>query len=96
MTRNDVLNTLKQYKEEKKNKYKIVKIGIFGSVAKDKMTEQSDIDIVVELEKQDLFGIIGIKQDLEEKLYRSVDIISYRERMNEFLKRRIDQEAIYV
>ena len=96
MTRSDVLNTLKRYKNEKKIEYKILRIGIFGSVAKDKMTEQSDIDIVVELERQDLFGIIGIKQDLEEELYRSVDIVSYREKMNEFLKRRIDQEAIYV
>jgi predicted nucleotidyltransferase len=32
------------------------------------MNKQSDIDVVVELAKQDLFNIIGIKQDLEEQL----------------------------
>jgi predicted nucleotidyltransferase len=40
--------------------------------------------------------MIGIKQDLEERLHRNVDVISYREKMNAFLKNRIDKEAIYV
>ena len=96
MTRNDILKTLQQYKRENQKKYKILKIGIFGSVAKNQIMEQSDIDIVVELETQDLFHIIGIKQDLEEKFYHSVDIVSYREKMNRFLKKRIDKEAVYV
>jgi len=39
---------------------------------------------------------IGIKQDLEEKFHRSVDIVRYRDRMNAFLKKRIDKEAVYV
>ena len=60
------------------------------------MREQSDIDVVVELKTQDLFDLIGIKLDLEEQLSRQVDIVSYREKMNQFLKRRIDNEAIYV
>jgi predicted nucleotidyltransferase len=40
--------------------------------------------------------LIGIKQDLEDLLKRSVDIVRYRETMNDFLKQRIEQEAIYV
>lgn len=60
------------------------------------MREHSDIDVVVELETQDLFDLIGIKLDLEDQLSQQVDIISYREKMNEFLKRRIDNEAVYV
>jgi len=39
--------------------------------------------------------MIGIKQDLEKRLHRKVDVISYREKMNTFLKNRIDKEAIY-
>ncbi len=71
-------------------------LGLFGSAAQNKTNEYSDIDIVVKLEKQDLFNIIGIKQDLEDTLHTQVDIISYRERMNAFLKQRIDKEAVYV
>ncbi len=46
--------------------------------------------------KQDLFVLIGIKQDLEEILQRPVDVVSYREAMNVLLKKRIDEEALYV
>jgi len=35
-------------------------------------------------------------QDLEAQLKLPVDIVSYREKMNRFLKRRIDAEAVYV
>ncbi len=49
-----------------------------------------------ELETQDFFDLIGIKMNLEEQLSQEVDIVSYRERMNGFLKRRIGKEAVYV
>ena len=60
------------------------------------MNEKSDIDIVVELERPDFFNLIGIKQTLETQLHHSVDIVRYRKRMNKYLKRRIDSEAVYV
>ena len=96
MNRNEIILALRRFKERNQNKYIIVRIGIFGSAARGTMKEQSDIDVVVELEKQDLFNIIGIKQDLEEQLQQAVDIISYRKNMNDFLKQRIDNEAAYV
>jgi predicted nucleotidyltransferase len=96
MHKEEMLKFLKKFQEENKNKYHIEKLGIFGSFAKDTANHNSDIDIVVVLEKQDLFEIIGIKQALEEHLKSQVDIVSYRDKMNLFLKRRIDKEAIYV
>ena len=96
MEREEIIQLLKIFKEENKNKYHIKKLGIFGSVAKNRMKEESDIDIVVNLTKQDLFELIGIKQDLEERLKYPIDIVSYRETMNSFLKKRIDEEAVYV
>ncbi|MCP4104258.1 MAG: nucleotidyltransferase [Desulfobacteraceae bacterium] len=96
MNKNEIIKTLRHFKDNNQKKYNIRKIGIFGSVAKGKMTDQSDIDIVVETDRQDLFNLIGIKQDLEEKLYLPVDVVSYRENMNKFLKQRIDKEAFYV
>lgn len=96
MNRKEILKILKQYKADNQKKYKIIKIGIFGSVARETMTDQSDIDIVVEIEKQDLFNLIGIKQDLEDHLLLPIDIVSYRDTMNQFLKERIDKEAVYV
>lgn len=96
MNRNDVLFSLKKFKELNREKYSILKIGLFGSTARNEIKETSDIDIVVELSDPDLFKLIGIKQDLEDQFKRNVDIIRYRNSMNRFLKQRIDQEAVYV
>jgi len=96
MKRDDIIVSLRRIKETNQHKYNIIRIGLFGSAARESMSEQSDIDVVVELETQDLFDLIGIKLDLEEQLSQEVDIVSYREKMNEFLKHRIDNEAVYV
>lgn len=96
MKRDDIAHSLRIYKETNGDKYRIVKLGFFGSAARDSMNEGSDIDVVVELSEPDLFKLIGIKQELEEKLHHPVDIVRYRDKMNTFLKRRIDQEAVYV
>ena len=95
MKRDKIIKTLRQFKESNQQKYLIEKIGIFGSSARGDMSTESDIDVVVVLEKQDLFVLIGIKQDLEEQFGVPVDIVSYREKMNDYLKRRIEAEALY-
>ena len=96
MNRDEILSLLHQYKERNHEKYRIIKIGLFGSASRRAMNDQSDIDIVVELEDPDMFNLISIKQDLEEELSRSVDIVRYREKMNTFLKAKIEEEAVYV
>ena len=95
MEKTELITILNRYKKSHQAQYGIRRLGLFGSTARGTSTDQSDIDIVVELEKQDLYFIIGIKQDLEEQLGSKVDIISYRNTMNPFLKNRIDQEAVY-
>ncbi len=96
MKREEIVVSLKRFKTIKGNEYQIRRIGLFGSAARDRIDPQSDIDVVVDLERQDLFALIGIKQDLEEQLHRQVDVVSYRDRMNHFLRSRIEKEAIYV
>ncbi len=93
---NEIMQTLRSFVEMNRDRYEIIRIGVFGSAARGSMNEQSDIDVVVEIGKPDLFYLIGIKQDLEEKFHIPVDIVRYRDKMNAFLKNRIDNEAIYV
>ena len=88
MEKREIIRILKEYKEKNREKYAINRIGIFGSCARDMMTDQSDIDVVVELDKPDLFFMIGIKQDLEASFQRSVDVIRYRAGMGRFLKKK--------
>jgi len=96
MTRNEILQSISDFQKEKQDEYHIRKIGVFGSVARGQIRDDSDIDVVVELDDPDLLILVGIKQDLEEVLQRSVDIVRFRDAMNAFLKQRIEQKAIYV
>jgi uncharacterized protein len=96
MKRDEIIPFLRRFKDINKDKYHIVKLGIFGSAARDAMHESSDIDVVVELTIPDIFTIIGIKQELEEQFKCHVDIVRYRDTMDAFLKSRIDREALYV
>ncbi|MFM7487327.1 MAG: nucleotidyltransferase family protein [Cytophagales bacterium] len=60
-------------------KHKVTKAGVFGSFAKKRATEKSDVDILVELtDPVSLFDFIGIKQELEEVLKKPVDLVEYR------------------
>jgi predicted nucleotidyltransferase len=96
MRRDDILRALARFRDLKQDEFGIVRIGVFGSVAREGDTEASDVDVVVELGQPDLLALVGIKQELEELLHRPVDVVRYRERMNAYLKRRIEQEAVYV
>ncbi len=94
--RGQVLDLLRGIQPTLHKKYGVTKLGIFGSVARNEATETSDVDVVLEMERPNLFLMVNIKEELEISLDRPVDVVRYRERMNPYLKRRIDQDAIYV
>jgi len=96
MRREEILQTLAGFRKRKQDEFGIVRIGIFGSVARGEIAGTSDVDVVVELVQPDLLLLVGIKQELEALLQEPVDVVRYRDRMNPFLKRRIEQEAVYV
>ena len=52
--------------------------GLFGSLVRGEMKEDSDIDILVEIEKDiSLLDFIGIKLEIEDGLGRKVDLVEY-------------------
>jgi len=93
--RKRILETLAQIYPLLRKKYGVTKIGIFGSVAREQAGHDSDIDIVVEM-YPDLFKRVCLKNELESILGKKVDVVRYRNRMNSFLKKRIDKEGLYV
>jgi len=94
MTKQDILNYLKEHYKELHQKYNVERIGIFGSYARDEATNESDIDIFVQMDPK-LLNMVAIKQLLEEDLHKEVDIVRLRDKMNPYLKKRILQEGIY-
>lgn len=95
MNKEEIIEILRTYKKDFSEQYGILDIGVFGSVARDEVGKDSDVDVIVRISKPDLFMLVGIKNELEERLHRSVDIVTYRKNMNPFLKKRIDGEAVY-
>lgn len=95
MGKKEIIKILQDYKKEVAEIYPILRIGIFGSAARGDSCSQSDIDVVIRISEPDFFMLSGIKNDLEKRLNTSVDIITYRDTMNSFLKQRIDREAVY-
>ena len=94
MSLKNVLRILGMHKDELTRDYVLLKLGVFGSVARNEAREDSDI--VVETQVPGLLRMANLREDLEELLHTKVDLIRYRQRMNSFLKKRIDNEAFYV
>jgi predicted nucleotidyltransferase len=73
------------------------KIGVFGSLVRNKQTRRSDVDILVEFEKgyKDFFNYMRLKYYLEASLGRKVDLV-IKEAVKPRLKERIFNEVVYV
>ncbi|OGJ84888.1 MAG: nucleotidyltransferase [Candidatus Raymondbacteria bacterium RifOxyC12_full_50_8] len=95
MGKNDILVLLRMYKGRCAGKYGINALGVFGSVARDQATGDSDVDIVVKMEQPNLVTLSRIRLEIEEMVHTHVDIVHYRDTMNKLLKKRIDEEAVY-
>ncbi|GHT53422.1 DNA polymerase subunit beta [Bacteroidia bacterium] len=93
---NKYLDMLSQYKQAHAMQYGIVRMGIFGSVARGEQRADSDVDVVIEGEAQTLFTVVGIKRELEDLFGLPVDVVRIHDRMNPRFKQRIVNDAIYV
>jgi predicted nucleotidyltransferase len=68
-------------------------VRVFGSMVRDEANEESDVDLLIELEEgRSLFDIAAMKLDLEERLRRPFDILT-EPALHWFIRDRILQEA---
>jgi len=66
---------LKENKAEMNEIYGVLQIGLCGSYSRNEQREDSDIDIVVELESANAFrSFFGLKRYLEKMLGKEVDL----------------------
>ena len=95
-TYREIKNILAQHRKDLKEKYKIEKIGIFGSYVRREQKKQSDVDILVEFYKPiGLFTFMDLEEYIEKLLGIKVDLVSKRA-----LKPRIGEhilrEVVYI
>src|SRR3989344_5080335 len=67
---------------------KVKKAGIFGSYVSGEQKKNSDIDILIEPPRGIGFGFVGIQFELENKLKKKVDLVSYNG-LSPYLKKKI-------
>ena len=94
LDQNQILSSLQNYKNKNKHKYGIEDIGIFGSYAKNSANAKSDIDVFVKLKRSNLFLLSRMRIELEEIFGIHTDIVQIRDKMNTYLKKHIEEEAI--
>lgn len=74
-SRDEILDLLRSLQSDLTARYKVQRIGVFGSVARREARADSDIDILVDFKDgADLFDLIELSQYLEEKIGSPVDL----------------------
>ena len=59
-------------------RYGVSKAALFGSFVRNQIKPDSDIDILVQIDKDiNLLDFIGLKINLEQELNRKVDVVEY-------------------
>ncbi|MEI6452376.1 MAG: nucleotidyltransferase family protein [Actinomycetes bacterium] len=95
MTREDVLAKLAQSRPDL-DRFHVTSLSIFGSVARDEASADSDVDVLVEFEPQavvGLFEFVRLQRYLTELLGRRVDLAT-PDALHKALRASILSEAI--
>lgn len=81
--------------------YRVRRLDVFGSILSESFSDKSDIDFLVEFERDSYVGafeqFMGLKEDLEALLARPVDLIVNRSFRNPYFQREIEEtkQVIY-
>ena len=98
LTQENILNFLSENKLFLREQFHVVKIGIFGSFARNEQNPDSDIDILIEMENN-VSNVYDLKWNLSEFLknqfQRDVDICNSKH-IKPYAKDYILKDAIYV
>ena len=95
MTKSQALVILAKHKNNFTVCYGVEQIGLFGSVARDEATDNSDVDIVVKMAPS-FKAFVGLQDELESKLGTKVDLVTLHNNMRPRFRDRIMKEAIFV
>lgn len=77
-------------------RYGVRRAAVFGSFAAQRMRKSSDLDILVDIQKDiSLLDFIGLKLEIEEALGKKVDLVEYNT-IKPLIKERIIKEQLVI
>lgn len=94
MNKSLIINFLHQNKAMMESKYQVKQIGLFGSYVKEMQTDESDIDILVDMPSS-FDNYYDLKEFLESNFHKRVDL-GLMSTVREHLKEKILNEVEYV
>ena len=92
---NRIMLKIRDVRQELAERFSVRSIGVFGSTATGHANEQSDVDILVELNDPTFDNYMELKFRLEEVLGRDVDLV-LKDALKPRLKPIIEKEVRYV
>jgi len=96
MDKKDIIEIIKNRESELALRYGVRRLGLFGSYVKNQQRKKSDIDILVQFNRDiDLFDFIELREYLESQLNTKVDLVM-ESALKPNLGKRILAEVEYV
>lgn len=92
---NELRMQLRNHMALLKHRFKVKRLGIFGSYARNEATPQSDIDILVEFSEPIGWEIVDLQDYLTELLGHKVDLVTIKA-LKPQLKAEILQQVVYL
>ncbi|MGK7929874.1 MAG: nucleotidyltransferase family protein [Microcystaceae cyanobacterium] len=91
-----ILSVLQHSLENLKLEYEVKRLGIFGSLVRDEVTPNSDLDLLVEFQGDITFdNYMELKFLLEDLFQRKIDLV-IKEDIKSQIREQILEETVYV
>ena len=75
LAKHEILDALRKHRDILL-KYKVREIGLFGSFARGKQVDRSDIDLIVDFEEPSIENFMGLSSFLEKLFGKKVEILT--------------------
>lgn len=95
-SRDQVIALLSQHLPEWRRRYGVQEMSLFGSLARNEATPQSDVDLCVSLDPPNPLSLVHFQQAVEHQLALRVDVFTRWPGMNPALKEQIERDAVSI
>jgi len=76
MGKEQIIDIIRRVRPELESRFAVSRVGLFGSYLSGKERPTSDIDLLVSFQRDiDLFEFLDLREFLQKKLHRKVDLV---------------------
>jgi predicted nucleotidyltransferase len=94
--RDQVIRTLQANRSELAVTYGVHSLALFGSLARDEATDQSDVDLLVEFDRAvGYFGLVALQDHLADLLRRPVDLGTLAG-LKPRIRQQVERDLVYI